>query len=67
MGMDAIGKYFHFVDNSTNNRGMGDYWNNKVCYNATTGKLAGKCNTTYTSNYTVTQIRKSIKLSPPQQ
>lgn len=65
MGTDANGKYFQFVDNSTNNRSTGASYDNKLYYNETTGKISGSTQTTYTNNgghaYIVTQIRKSIR------
>lgn len=68
MGTDSNGKYFHFVDNSTADPSAGDYYNNRLYYNETTGKISGKCNTTYTTHdYIVTQIRKSIKKPDPPQ
>lgn len=70
MGTDSNGKYFHFVDNSTNDPSTGDFYNNRLYYNDSTGKITGKCNTGYTTSaaavaagghdYIVTQIRKSV-------
>lgn len=67
MGIDENGKYFQFVDNSTNNISVGASYSNRLYYNSSTGKITGKtANTQYRNqagmhDYIVTQVRKSIK------
>ncbi|TKB99901.1 hypothetical protein [Pedobacter cryotolerans] len=67
MGTDATGKYFQFVDNATKDRATGASWSNRLYYNTTTGKITGKTaiegyrNLPNMRDYTITQVRKSIK------
>ncbi|CAM3973049.1 hypothetical protein MUGA111182_19915 [Mucilaginibacter galii] len=66
MGSDTKGKYFQFMDNSTNHISLGASYNNRLYYNSSTGKISGKTMSQYGSlagfhDYIVTQVRKSIK------
>jgi hypothetical protein len=67
MGTDAVGKYFQFVDSSTNNISTGASYSNRLYYNPATGKITGRtANVQYRNlpgmhDYIVTQVRKSIK------
>lgn len=69
MGSDAIGKYFQFVDNATDNRSTGASYLNRLYYNSNTGKITGKTavedyrNQPGMHDYIVTQVRKSIKIN----
>lgn len=67
MGTDEKGKYFQFMDSATENRSTGASYNNRLYYDSVTGKITGKTSIVgYRSqpgmrDYTVTQVRKSIK------
>ncbi len=67
MGTDEKGKYFQFMDSATENRSTGASYNNRLYYDSITGKITGKTAIVgYRSqpgmrDYTVTQVRKSIK------
>ena len=67
MGTDEKGKYFQFMDSATENRSTGASYNNRLYYDSVTGKITGKTAIVgYRSqpgmrDYTVTQVRKSIK------
>ncbi|SDD83348.1 hypothetical protein SAMN04488024_10893 [Pedobacter soli] len=67
MGTDEKGKYFQFMDSATNNPATGASYSNRLYFNPSTGKITGRTAIIgYRSqagmrDYTVTQIRKSIK------
>ena len=66
MGTDAKGKYFQFMDSSTNWPSLGASESNRLYFNSVTGKISGKTMSQYGArsnrhDFIVTQIRKSIK------
>lgn len=67
IGTDTKGKYFQFMDSATDRPSEGASYSNRLYYNSTTGKITGKTAITgYRTqqgmrDYTVTQVRKSIK------
>ncbi|WP_412468211.1 hypothetical protein [Pedobacter sp. KLB.chiD] len=67
MGTDEKGKYFQFMDSATNNPSTGASYSNRLYFDPSTGKITGKTaivgyrTQAGMRDYTVTQIRKSIK------
>ncbi|MBC6110742.1 hypothetical protein ACFOG5_16830 [Pedobacter fastidiosus] len=65
-GTDIKGKYFQFMDSSTNWPSLGASQNNKLYFDSVTGKITGKTMSQYgirsgRHDFIVTQVRKSIK------
>jgi hypothetical protein len=66
MGNDSKGKYFQFYDSSTNWPTLGTNKANKLYFDSTTGKIAGKTKSQYANivthhDFILSHIRKSIK------
>lgn len=68
MGEDAVGKYFTFFDNATNQKPFSSYGaspENKLYYDSSSGLITGTSNSDYSNNsglYILTMIRKSKPL-----
>lgn len=65
-GTDSKGKYFQFMDSSTNWPTLGASQSNKLYFDPLTGKITGKTMSQYGSrsnrhDFILTQVRKSIK------